>query len=122
MQDSKEKMKQLAYEFANCRSAFTAMGDENRQLIMIQLMCHFGGMRVNEIAQETHLSRPAVSHHLKILKEAGIVEMYAVGTKHFYHMSGDEKSWKRFTDLLRHVEILMNEMSEEERRCGKNDE
>ena len=122
MQDSKEKMKQLAKEFANCRTAFTAMGDENRQLIMISLMCHFEGMRVNDIAQETHLSRPAVSHHLKVLTEAGIVEMYSIGTKNFYHMSGKEANWKRFTDLIQHVEKLMNEMSEEERNCGKNDE
>lgn len=28
------------------------------------------GVRVNEITQKTHLSRPAVSHHLQILKEA----------------------------------------------------
>ena len=79
-------------------------------------------MRVNDIAQETHLSRPAVSHHLKVLKEAGIVEMYSIGTKNFYHMSGKEANWKRFTDLIQHVEKLMNEMSEEERNCGKNDE
>ena len=37
-------------------------------------------------------------------------------------MSGKEANWKRFTDLIQHVEKLMNEMSEEERNCGKNDE
>ena len=50
------------------------------------------------------------------------MEMYSIGTKNFYHMSGKEANWKRFTDLIQHVENLMNEMSEEERNCGKNDE
>ena len=30
------------------------------------------GLRVGEITKQTHLSRPAVSHHLRILREAGI--------------------------------------------------
>lgn len=33
------------------------------------------GLRVNDIAAKTRLSRPAVSHHLQILKDAGIVKM-----------------------------------------------
>ncbi|MEG6523627.1 ArsR/SmtB family transcription factor [Desulfotomaculum sp. 1211_IL3151] len=40
-------------------------------------------MRVGEIKAKTHLSRPAVSHHLKILKDIGIVKMREEGTKNF---------------------------------------
>lgn len=39
------------------------------------------GVRVNDISKKTHLSRPAVSHHLQILKQAGILNMRKEGTK-----------------------------------------
>lgn len=41
------------------------------------------GLRVGEITKQTHLSRPAVSHHLRILREAGIILMRKEGTKTF---------------------------------------
>ncbi len=62
------------------------MGDETRQLILIALLeSDFNGIRVGEITK-THLSRPAVSHHLKILKEAEIVNLRREGTKNYYYL------------------------------------
>ncbi len=43
------------------------------------------GVRVGTITQKTHLSRPAVSHHLKILTEAGLIKMRREGTKNYYY-------------------------------------
>ena len=62
-----------------------AIGDETRQSILLVLMeteCQTG-LRVGEITKQTHLSRPAVSHHLRILREAGIILMRKEGTKTF---------------------------------------
>ena len=59
-----DRMMNLAREFENCHKAFIALGDENRQHIVIVLLENCGGMRVGEITERTHLSRPAVSHHL----------------------------------------------------------
>lgn len=44
------------------------------------------GLRVGEITKQTHLSRPAVSHHLRILREAGIILMRKEGTKNLLHL------------------------------------
>lgn len=74
------KMSELGQEFATCRDAFIALGDESRQLIFMQLLQNYGGMRVGELTDTVGLSRPTVSHHLKILKDAGLVSMYSVGT------------------------------------------
>ena len=41
------------------------------------------GVRVHEIVEKTHLSRVSVSHHLKVLKEAGIVKMRKELTKNY---------------------------------------
>lgn len=110
MTDISQQMSDIAKEFADCRTVFTAMGDENRQLIILALLENYGGMRVGEITKKTNLSRPAVSHHLKVLKEAGIVDMFEIGTMNFYHMSGEEQHWNRFSLLLHHLESIMSDI------------
>ncbi len=51
-----------------------SFGDENRQHLILEMiqMEQCNGVRVGTITEKTHLSRPAVSHHIQILKEAGI--------------------------------------------------
>ncbi len=70
----KKEVDKLAADFADCRKALTAIGDETRQHIILKMlkMSDCSGVRVGEITERTNLSRPAVSHHLQILKEAGI--------------------------------------------------
>lgn len=104
-------MATLSEEFSVCRPALLAMGDETRQHIIVVLLENYGGMRVGEITKRTHLSRPAVSHHLKILKDAGIVSMYKVGTMNFYHVDANESQWAQIAMLVNHVNDLVKEVS-----------
>lgn len=116
-----EKMGQLAKEFDACRRAFIALGDENRQHIVVALLRNHGGMRVGELTEYTNLSRPAVSHHLKILKDAGIVAMYKVGAMHFYHVDANETQWGQMASLMEQVNNLVLEVSERRKQgllCG----
>lgn len=59
------------------------------------------GMRVLEITSYTHLSRPAVSHHLKVMKDAGVVHMRKEGTMTFYTLNLDvyEPLRQLFSDI-----------------------
>ena len=96
-----QALEQIIGGFQKCRSAFTALGDETRQLILLVLLeSDLSGIRVGEIAEKTHLTRPSVSHHLQILKEANIVAMRRTGTKNYYYLSADETRWKELSDLL----------------------
>lgn len=105
-------MSDLAKQFDACRSTFIALGDENRQHIVIELLENFGGLRVNDIAKRVHLSRPAVSHHLKILKEAGIIDMFKRGTKNYYHMNANMKCWGEVSNLATNVETLVTRIND----------
>jgi DNA-binding transcriptional ArsR family regulator len=67
---------------------FIALGDENRQKIL-HLLGKGKRIRVNDIANESHLSRPAISHHLKVLKEAGILKCEKVGKEVYYYCNKD---------------------------------
>ena len=74
---------------------------ETRQLILLALLeSDLSGIRVGEIAEKTHLTRPSVSHHLKILKQANIVAMRRDGTKNYYYLSADETQWKEIAGLV----------------------
>jgi DNA-binding transcriptional ArsR family regulator len=64
--------------------ALTALGDPTRQAIVEQLAA--GPLAVGELAQRLPISRPAVSQHLKVLTEAGVVGHRALGTRRVYHL------------------------------------
>ncbi|GGA25641.1 hypothetical protein GCM10010917_08250 [Paenibacillus physcomitrellae] len=67
------------------------------------------GMRVNEITLQTNLSRPAVSHHLKILKNAQIVSMNRRGTMNFYYLDPATSTIGLLKTLTEHIEGHMME-------------
>ena len=81
---------------------------------MFELPCQTkGGARVGEITQKTHLSRPAVSHHLKILKDAGIIKMRRQGTKNYYYLSAEQEALKMLQDLFGNVIELSQKINDE---------
>lgn len=101
---------ELAEDFKNCRKILIALGDENRQHLILEMMkmekC--GGVRVGEITERTHLSRPAVSHHLQILKNAGIISVKHEGTKNYYFFDKKFQSIRCLIDMLERAEKYIN--------------
>jgi DNA-binding transcriptional ArsR family regulator len=65
---------------------FEALGDPNRRAIVELLGA--GGRSVGELAAALPISRPAVSRHLRLLKEAGLVTEEAQGTRRLYSLHG----------------------------------
>src|SRR2546429_6388680 len=63
---------------------FDALGDSNRRAIVELLVS--GGRTVGEIADQLPISRPAVSRHLRLLKDAGLVIDEARGTRRLYQL------------------------------------
>ena len=64
-----------------------ALGDRTRRAILERLRA--GPQPVVEIARGLPVGRPAVSQHLKVLKEAGLVAAQAVGTRRVYQVNPD---------------------------------
>jgi DNA-binding transcriptional ArsR family regulator len=65
-------------------AVFDALADGHRREIL--LMLRSGDHAVNQIARELPISRPAVSRHLRLLKEAGLVEEETAGTRRLYRI------------------------------------
>ena len=59
-----------------------AIADETRQKIMSECCCCW--LSVNEIVEKMSVSQPTVSHHLAILREAGLVNVREEGKQTFY--------------------------------------
>jgi len=67
--------------------ALTALADPTRRAIFEQIAEHPSA--VGELARRLPVSRPAVSQHLKVLKDAGLVSDRAVGNRRIYRLNPD---------------------------------
>jgi DNA-binding transcriptional ArsR family regulator len=95
-----------------------ALGDGTRRLILERLR---GGPRaVGELAAELPVSRPAVSQHLRVLKEAGLVTERRNGTRRLYRVDTDGLAEVRdyldsfWTDVLAAFEAAAEAEAEKE--------
>lgn len=89
--------------FINCSPYFLGLGDAQRQkLIMDIASSGEEGINVNSLAAISNLSRPAVSHHLKVLKDYGLVISVKKGTQIFYRL--------KLLDAMKKVRALLDEM------------
>jgi len=103
-------LERLAEQFEDCQEVLMAIGDTTRQSIIITLIsagCR--GMRVGEITEKTHLSRPAVSHHIKILKNAKVVNLNRQGTMNYYFLDPTKSTIRLLKSLTEHIEEYMTE-------------
>ena len=66
---------------------FDALGDQHRRQIL-RLLAR-SDRSVAEIASSLPISRPAVSRHLRVLKEAGLVDEQPVGTRRIYRLESE---------------------------------
>lgn len=111
-----QEIAKLTTEFQGIQKILIALGDENRQHLILEMMqmgnCQ--GVRVGEITKKTHLSRPAVSHHLQILKDAGIVSRRKEGTKNYYYFGDKNNSMASLITTLSHAKKIMAQLPNQE--------
>lgn len=77
---------------------FAALGEPTRQKIL--LLFEAGEeLCVNDIASAFNLSRPAISHHLKVLRDSGLMSCEKRGKEVYYHVNDD--IWPGLLALVR---------------------
>ena len=94
--------KQAIDVFRACIPLFQTFSDPARQDIILLLAEH-ETLSVNEIADQSILSRPAISHHLKILRDNRLVQIEQKGTQRYYSLSL-ETSVEQLKELIQLVE------------------
>ena len=76
-------LRSIPREWRTISRAFTALGDDHRQRILLTFE---RGERLNvgQIVDVSTLSRSAVSHHLKLLRESGVLQSEKQGKEVYY--------------------------------------
>lgn len=86
-------------DFAAAARGFAALGDPTR--LQVFRLASQGVQSVAEIAAQLPVSRPAVSQHLKVLCDAGLLQGQALGTRRIYRPQTDGVATLRdFIDSL----------------------
>jgi DNA-binding transcriptional ArsR family regulator len=89
-------------------SAFEALADETRRAILRRLR---GGSRsAGEIAEAFDLTKPTLSHHFRVLREAGLVRAERQGTKIVYTLQ---------TNVLEDLAAELLELTDRARRRSR---
>jgi DNA-binding transcriptional ArsR family regulator len=97
----------------------TALGEPTRQAIFERLAEH--PRAVGELARDLPVSRPAVSQHLKVLKDARLVVDRRLGNRRIYHIDPDgvqalraylDRFWNK---ALAAYKAVVEEQTEEQR-------
>jgi DNA-binding transcriptional ArsR family regulator len=118
---NEDEIVKLSQEFKTCGKTLLALGDENRQHLILEMMqmgdC--SGVRVGKITERTNLSRPAVSHHLQILKSAGILKVRREGTRNYYYFDADMEAMNGLLQMLEHARDIMIELPD---RSGEDEQ
>jgi ArsR family transcriptional regulator, arsenate/arsenite/antimonite-responsive transcriptional repressor len=94
-------MRALPREWRPMAKVFVALGDEHRQRIMLTFQ-KGERLTVGQISAVSTLSRPAVSHHLKILRAAGVLESEKIG-KEVYLRINKKMLEETFANVLDYV-------------------
>lgn len=90
--------------FFHLAETFQALGDSSRVQIVWALMQ--GEKNVSELSTKLEMSQPAVSHHLRTLRNLRLVNIRKVGRESFYRLD-DEHINVLLLEGLNHVEDLL---------------
>lgn len=97
-------------QFKSCQNMLTAIGDETRQYLLLQVLGDCRGRRVVDIADRMKLSRAAVSHHIQIVKNAGVVKSRKEGSFIYYYIDLDSNCMQSMIDLFTKIQEVMNQL------------
>ena len=95
-------MRAIPKEWRTLAKVFVALGDEHRQRILLTFEKD-ERLTVGQIAEVATLSRPAVSHHLKILRDAGVLDAERAGREVYLRVNREvlEQTLSTVLDYVR---------------------
>lgn len=95
----KEELHRTREILHSCLPLFIASGDN--------------GINVTDLADSSRLSRPAISHRLKVLKDMGLISPRKTGTQIFYRLS-IHKDLEKLSDFINSINRVVENLKEEE--------
>ncbi|HBG66460.1 MAG TPA: ArsR family transcriptional regulator [Treponema sp.] len=111
----KKELRRLHGMFNSCSPLFIALGDKVRQKLLLDILdAGSEGINVKNLSAKSRLSRPAISHHLKVLKDSGLIEPEKVGTQIFYRIDLGVGYMNNIVELINTIQRLLEEAKPDE--------
>lgn len=108
-----EELHRFTKMFKTCTPLFIALSDEYRQKLILDIAdAGEEGLNVTSLSAKSHLSRPAISHHLKVLKDSGLIKPQKNGTQIFYKLNITE-DLKILDDLINSMHLVISKIESE---------
>jgi ArsR family transcriptional regulator, arsenate/arsenite/antimonite-responsive transcriptional repressor len=100
-----KKVEAALQKFKDQIPLLNVLSDEHRQNIIMILAKEANGLSVNGLTEKMPLSRPAISHHLKQLKQVGLVDVRKEGTENYYYITVKHavENLKDFVNILEDI-------------------
>ncbi len=95
-----------AAELAGSASVFAALGDETR-LRLVARLCRDGPTSIARLTDEFDITRQAVTKHLRVLRDAGLVRSAQNGRESLWHLEQ-----KRLAEARRHLQAISTQWDE----------
>ena len=70
------------------------------------------GINVSNLSAKSNLSRPAISHHLKVLKDANLIKPLKIGTQIFYQLNLKD-NFRTINELIKSMEAILEKIDEQ---------
>lgn len=116
---NRENIHLLLKRFNQCVPVFIALGDENRQKLILDIAeAGIEGLNVTDLSAKSQLSRPAISHHLKVLKDAGLIKSNKKGTQIFYELSLKE-NFQEILNIFSNIESTIQKIETQDKANEK---
>jgi DNA-binding transcriptional ArsR family regulator len=84
-------------------SVFAALGDQNRLRLLARL-CHEGPMSISSLTADSGVTRQAISKHLRILENAGLVRGQRCGRESLWRLER-----RRLENARRYLDLISNQ-------------
>lgn len=105
-----ELLQQIFERFKICTPIFIALSDNARQKLILDIAnSGKNGLNVTNLSAKSNLSRPAISHHLKVLKDSGLILPFKEGTQIFYRLNL-KKNFKEVENLINSIKDVLDKL------------
>jgi len=106
-----EALKRIHFLFHSCAPLFIALGDEVRQKLILDIAdSGEEGINVTNLSAKSNLSRPAISHHLKVLKDCGLIKPVKKGTQIFYELELNQ-NLNQVRELIDSIQVILGKIT-----------
>lgn len=110
---TKEEIYSLEENFSETGSILEALSSRIRQDIILELAkCYPEGLRICEINKKKCITRPTMSHHMKMLCKAHLICYYKKGTKNYYYLKIDSDKISKLLNLFQIMKSFSGESNE----------